>query len=72
MIAASKLAGFFAAHAIWSVSDGEPLTSMFARTTADDDRHMEQLIADDLAESVAIEKEKLESNEVNGGTVPIR
>jgi hypothetical protein len=65
MITASKLAGFFAAHAIWCVSDGETLTPMLAYTTADDERKMDRLVSDDLATSVAYGKEKLDSNEMN-------
>jgi len=66
MITASKLSGFFAAHAIWCVSDGETLTPMLAYTTADGERKMERLVvADDLAASVAFGKKKLESNEMD-------
>jgi hypothetical protein len=66
MITASKLAGFFAAHAIWCVSDGETLTPMLAYTTEDDERKIERLVVnDDLEASVAYGKEKLESNEMH-------
>lgn len=66
MIAVSRLAGFFAAHAIWSVSDGETLVPMLAYTTADDERKMERLVIDeDLEASVAYGKGKLESNEMD-------
>ena len=65
MITASKLAGFFSAHAIWCVSDGEALIPMLAYTTADDERQMERLVGDDLESSVAYGKEKLESNEMD-------
>ena len=66
MITASKLAGFFAAHAIWCVSDGETLTPMLAYTTEDDERKMERLVVnDDLEASVAYGKEKLKSNEMD-------
>jgi len=65
MITACKLAGFFAAHAIWCVSDGETLTPMFAYTTEDDERKLERLVVnDDLQASVAFGKQKLESNEM--------
>lgn len=65
MINASKLAGFFAAHAIWCVSDAETLTPILAYTTADDERKMERLVInDDLEASVAYGKAKLESNEM--------
>jgi hypothetical protein len=63
MITASKLAGFFAAHAIWCVSDGATLVPMLAYTTEDDQRRMERLVVDDdLQASVAHGKQMLESN----------
>jgi hypothetical protein len=66
MITATKLSGFFAAHAIWCVSDGNTLTPMLAYITADDERKMERLVvADDLAASVAYGKKKLNSNEMD-------
>ena len=66
MITASELAGFFAAHAIWCVSDGETLVPMLAYTTADNERQMERLaIDDDLEASVAFGKEKLASNDMD-------
>src|SRR5262249_53260242 len=65
MITASKLAGFFAAHAIWCVSDGDTLTPMLAYTTEDDERIMERFVNDDLGASVAHGNQKLESNEMN-------
>jgi hypothetical protein len=66
MITASKLAGYFAAHAILCVSDGENLIPMLAYTNEDDERKMERLIInDDLEASVAFGKEKLESNEMD-------
>ena len=66
MIAAFKLAGFFAAHAIWCVSDGETLIPILAYTTEDEGRMMERLIVeDDLSASVAVGKEKLLANEMD-------
>ena len=68
MITASKLAGFFAAHAIWCVSDadGEPLIPMLAFTTPDGKRQMARLVVeDDLETSVACGKEKLAANDMN-------
>ena len=66
MITASKLAGFFAAHAIWCVSDGETLTPILAYTTEDEERKMERLVVnDDLGASVAFGKEKLLSNKMD-------
>lgn len=80
MITAFRLAGFFAAHAIWCVSDGENLIPMFAYTDDQGERTMERLlVGDDLAASVEIGKSKLESNEpdandailVYDGRIPI-
>jgi hypothetical protein len=66
MITAFKLGGFFAAHAIWCVSDSEILVPMLACTTADDTRKMERLVVNnDLDASVAFGREKLESNEMD-------
>lgn len=66
MIAASKLAGFFASHAIWCVSEGETLIPMLAYTSADDEPKMERLVINnDLEASVAHGRRKLESNEMD-------
>lgn len=66
MITAFKLAGFFAAHAIWSVSDGENLIPMFVYTDEHGENKMERLIVgDDLEKSVAYGKEKLDTNDVD-------
>ena len=79
MITAFELAGFFAAHAIWCVSDGDTLVPMLAYTTADDERKMERLAFEDLGASVAYGKNKLKTNEMDAtdavllydGRVPI-
>jgi hypothetical protein len=66
MITASGLAGVFAAHAVWCVSDGETLTPMLAFTTEDGKRNMHRLVVnDDLEASVAAGKKMLKSNEMN-------
>jgi len=66
MITAFKLAGFFAAHAIWCVSDGENLIPILAFTTDSGDRKMERLIINDnLEDSVNFGNQKLESNEMD-------
>ena len=46
VIAAARLAGFFAAHAIWSVSDGATLIPILAYTTESGERHMERLVGE--------------------------
>lgn len=66
MIVAFNLAGFFAAHAIWSVSDGESLVPMFAHINDDGEKRMQRLIVGgDLEKSVAFGKDMLESNEAD-------
>jgi len=65
MITASRLAGFFAAHAIWSVSDGETLVPMLGYTDEDDKRVLNRLAAPDLGASVAQGKQQLASNPMN-------
>ena len=56
MITASELAGFFAAHAIWCVSDGDTLTPMLAYSTAEGERQMVRL---DVNEGVRVPEEEL-------------
>src|SRR5262249_17233368 len=46
MMTASELGGFFAAHAIWSVSDGAMLIPMLAFTTEGGQRSMHRLVGD--------------------------
>ena len=65
MITASELAGFFAAHAIWCVSDGDTLIPMLAYTTEDGERKMERFAHDELADAVEYGKQKLASNEMD-------
>jgi hypothetical protein len=38
-----QLAGFFAAHAVWCVKDGEPLAPMLGYETPDGRRHMHRV-----------------------------
>jgi hypothetical protein len=54
--------GFFAAHAVWSVSDGEVLVPIYAYVDAQGQRHMERLEADDLAQATADGRSRLENN----------
>lgn len=44
MITTSELAGFFAAHAAWSLSDADTFDPMVAYTTPDGKRGMERVI----------------------------
>ena len=66
MITAFNLAGFFAAHAIWCISDGDALVPMFAYSDEKGERKMERLLlGDDLQKSVEFGKGRLESNELD-------
>jgi hypothetical protein len=57
MITASRLAGFFAAHAIWTVSDAGTFSPMLACTTADGKRNMLRLVSNGQ-ESAVVEQGK--------------
>ena len=65
MIPAFRLAGFFAAHAIWCVSDGETLTPMLARVGEDGTRSMDRLVMNDLAAAVASGRRGLDLNDAD-------
>ena len=65
MITTCELAGAFAAHAIWCVSDGETLIPMLAYTNENDERQMNRLAHEDLASAVEIGKAQLEKNEMD-------
>lgn len=43
-IAASELAGFFAAHTVWCLSDADSFDPVLAFTTEDGKRHLQRLI----------------------------
>jgi hypothetical protein len=66
LITASKLAGFFAAHAIWCVSDAnDALIPMLAYTQEDDSRQMIRLAHEDTAAAVEEGKRKLAANDMD-------
>ena len=50
MIETARLAGFFAAHGVWCVSEGEVLVPMLAYEHPDGERGMDRLMYDDYAE----------------------
>lgn len=52
MITAANLAGFFAAHAIWCVSEQDGLVPMLAFSDENGDRKMERLAFDDTMAAV--------------------
>jgi len=62
MDAAAKLAGFFAAHGIWCVSDGEVLIPLLGIESGDGTRKMLRLASDQAEQGVAEGKEKLSQN----------
>jgi hypothetical protein len=55
------LAGFFAAHAVWSISDGETLVPMYAYVDTAGSRHMDRLEGE-TAKSVEVGRKRLEEN----------
>ena len=66
MITAFELAGHFAAHAIWCVSDSEILIPILAYSTADDKKKAERLVGgDDVGASIDFGKKKLEANQMD-------
>lgn len=62
MLKAATLAGFIAAHAVWSVSDGETLIPIYAYQDRLGERSIERIITDRLEEAVELGKNKLEAN----------
>jgi hypothetical protein len=80
MLALAVLAGFFAAHAVWSVSDGETLVPIYAYTDASGRRHLERLVAGTAEGSVDAGRKRLSENPdhaacavlIFDGLVPLR
>ena len=65
MIYASRLAGFFAAHAVRCVSDGDTLIPMLAYLVGDGGRMMERYVGENVGASDSVARRKLESNAMN-------
>lgn len=61
MITASELAGHFAAHTVWTLSESDTFNPIFAYTSEDDARHMQRLIAPTPQEAIAFGRQRLES-----------
>jgi hypothetical protein len=57
---AEQLAGFFSAHAVWSVSDGGPLVPMYASIVGGGQPEMKRLAHEQLEEGVAAGRALLE------------
>ncbi|MGA3266186.1 MAG: hypothetical protein ABSE16_05115 [Verrucomicrobiota bacterium] len=62
MDSAIQLAGFFAAHGIWCVSDGGPLIPMLAFEKADGKREMQRFAAPELERGVEVGRDWLARN----------
>ncbi|MDG4826321.1 hypothetical protein O7635_31105 [Asanoa sp. WMMD1127] len=58
----AHLAGFFAAHGIWNVSDGGALIPMLGHEAADGQRGMMRFAGGDIADGARAGREVLESN----------
>jgi hypothetical protein len=58
----AEMAGFFAAHAVWCVSDGGTLTPMLAREKPDGTREMLRLVNETTEDAVAHGQQMLEDN----------
>jgi hypothetical protein len=65
MVTATELAGFFAAHAIWCVSNGETLIPMLAFIDESGQRKMNRLAFDELVDAVENGQRQLAANEMN-------
>lgn len=55
----ARMAGFLAAHGVWSVSDGENLIPLFGYEDTQGDRVMDRLIFDDIADAAKAGQEAL-------------
>jgi hypothetical protein len=58
----AHLAGFIAAHAIWSVSDGAILIPMLGSVSADAKQMLERLVMDDAQQAVDHGRKQLAEN----------
>ncbi|HCT79279.1 MAG TPA: hypothetical protein DGG94_14700 [Micromonosporaceae bacterium] len=58
----AHLAGFFAAHGIWSVSDGETLVPLLGYEHVDGSRGMDRFAMDDMADGAQVGQEALREN----------
>jgi hypothetical protein len=59
---AARLAGFIAAHAIWSVADGDVLVTMVGSERGDGPRKLDRLVTERLEDSVTRGREQLRTN----------
>ncbi|GAA4603372.1 hypothetical protein GCM10023195_11120 [Actinoallomurus liliacearum] len=57
----SRMAGFYAAHGIWSVSGGDTLIPLLGHADAAGGKGMNRLMADDIADAAKAGQEALEA-----------
>ncbi|MEV5828370.1 hypothetical protein AB0L25_22705 [Spirillospora sp. NPDC052242] len=57
------MAGFFAAHGVWSVSDGETLIPILAYEQPNGERVMSRLVHDDVGDAAAAGQEALDAGQ---------
>ena len=62
MITASRLAGFCAAHAAWSLSESDTFIPIFAYTDAENERKLERLVSENMCETMEWGRSKLLAN----------
>jgi hypothetical protein len=62
VLAVAILSGFFAAHAVWSISDGEMLIPIYAYLDESDQRHLERLDAVPADVAVKQARDQLDRN----------
>lgn len=65
MITTADLAGFFAAHAVWCISDGDTLIPLLAYIDEDGQRQLDRLVYEELREAVEEGRKRLTSNEMS-------
>jgi len=57
-----RLAGFFAAHGVWSVSEGATLIPMLGSESASGEQNMARFVMGDLGDAARAGREALEAN----------
>lgn len=62
MATAFEMAGYFAAHAVWCVSDGETLIPMFVVQDAEGEWHLTRVEDHELTDAVRTAREHLEGS----------
>jgi hypothetical protein len=62
MITTSELAGFVAAHAVWSLSESDGFAPFVAHITEGGERKLTRMMSDDTAAAIAAGREQLATN----------